>query len=549
MVPVAHAETPDPQSHVTVSHESRGGDSDLSRGSDSRKGGTGEPIPEATPVPTADHGFFVPAHSKIKPFFRKSETESRIPEGNPYAFPLPPVSRTAETPDGIPPVHGKATVFTDAVGGKPAIRQSESAPLEVPVSEAGEAFFARYGSPVPAQDPAGIAIREATVPRFTDRETVPGALVVPVHDAAVARTEGNPELPEIPAQPVIDGGPLADPVPVIANPVRPPIETGIRTVDHERVTRDPVYVPVHDLRPEGIPSREMPLAPHGEGSLDLVPVARAEGIEGTESHIRLKPIEHTDHPSLEVPQTAFVPVEHREIQADDPGQVVDGNGGVPDAVHQSLVFQEIQVPGSIESAVTENPDHRPGERLVVKAEAGPGSLGTDQHRQTPVFGDSDDGDFRIGKADRKRAVESEDGSDPVTDPLMQAGALYRLHAGEVPVQAAFHHHESVQQGHSTPLTQEVVSMVDRMLVTADSGSYVKEVRMTLNDSVLPNTEIQFRQVGTSLTVTLFNEDGASLELLRKEAPELAEALRARTGDDVEVRIVTGTGAGASEETV
>jgi hypothetical protein len=164
-------------------------------------------------------------------------------------------------------------------------------------------------------------------------------------------------------------------------------------------------------------------------------------------------------------------------------------------------------------------------------------------------GDGDGVDFLIGKADRKRAVEMDDGSGSVPEAVMQAGALYRLHTGEDPFQAAFQLQAPEQHGHTTPLTQEVVSMVDRMLVTADSGSYVKEVRMSMNDSVLPNVEIQFRQVGNSLTVTLINEGGESLEMLRKEAPELAEALRARTGDEVEVKIVTGVGAGASEETV
>jgi hypothetical protein len=334
------------------------------------------------------HSFFAPANSKIKPFFRKSETDARIPEGNPYAFPVAPLSRAVDLPESkpaVPAVHGKAVIFTDGIGGKPVVRSAESAPLDLPVSKDGQVFFAGFEPP--------------TLEKF------------PEH-----------------------------PVTAFAAQIESPIE-------HALVA--------------GIPETERP-----------------------ESHIHLKPID----------------------------------------------------------------------QFVIRAEGGTESHGAGHHERTPLLREGEGGgdgvDFRIDKADRKHAVDFEaDKSGNVPEAVMQAGALYRLHTGEDPLQAAFHHQAQVQHGHTTPLTQEVVSMVDRLLVTADSGSYVKEVRMSMNDSVLPNVEIQFRQVGNSLTVILINEGGESLEMLRKEAPELAEALRSRTGDEVEVKIITGVGAGASEETV
>jgi hypothetical protein len=65
--------------------------------------------------------------------------------------------------------------------------------------------------------------------------------------------------------------------------------------------------------------------------------------------------------------------------------------------------------------------------------------------------------------------------------------------------------------------------------------------MTLNADILPGTEIHFRQVGESLTVTLVNKDGLVSDQLRAEAPELAETLRAQFGSEVELRIETGEG--------
>jgi hypothetical protein len=604
VVPVAFKEGPQPHVHVTVSQETRGGDFDLSRQGDSRKGIPEEPVIEGLPIHNAEHSVFVPANSKIKPFFRKSESD-RIPEGNPYAFPPAPVSRAVDLPEGTPAVAAKVSVFTDPVGGKPVVRLAESAPLELPVSQEGKAFFAAFEPKSAAKIPEvipGIAIQpEAAIP-MPEGISVPENPVVQLHVAALIQTENLPERKDLPLPAIVEGQPLPESRVVTVDPVLPAQEPIVRIVEHatdpnlnpvvlieERavipgtpdkmpevlgladspvalaVVPDRIALPEggdavvriavpelerpEEIRIESPETLEKPADNHGDRPIERAVTPGAEDVELPETHIHLKPIEHEDKPLIDAPAGVALPVELRDVQVDDPALLVDPSAIVPDSVHQNLVFGEIKAPGFPEFVVSEAPDHRPADRLVLRTEGGSESRGADHYEQPPLLRESEDADFRIDKADLKRAGEIEDDKIEVPDSVMQAGALYRLHAGESPLQAAFNYQPPVQQGNSTPLTQEVVSMVDRLLVTADGGSYVKEVRMTMNDSVLPNTEIQFRQVGNSLTVTLFNEDGASLELLRKEAPELAEALRARTGDEVEVKIVTGVGLGASEETV
>jgi hypothetical protein len=65
--------------------------------------------------------------------------------------------------------------------------------------------------------------------------------------------------------------------------------------------------------------------------------------------------------------------------------------------------------------------------------------------------------------------------------------------------------------------------------------------MTMNPDIMPGTEIRFRMVDQSLTVTFVNPEGNMVEKLKAEAPELAQALQGALGADVEIRIETGEG--------
>jgi hypothetical protein len=150
-----------------------------------------------------------------------------------------------------------------------------------------------------------------------------------------------------------------------------------------------------------------------------------------------------------------------------------------------------------------------------------------------------------GKPPEERALEHrrikvESKEDVVPPPGYGAIAPHRF--GSDPVLFAAN---PVQSGSGRvddeSIAHEVVKMVDRMLVTAEEGSYVKELHMTLNPDILPGTEIQFRMVDQRLTVTFVNRDGSAADRLREEAPELSRSLQAVLGADVEIRIETGAG--------
>lgn len=140
----------------------------------------------------------------------------------------------------------------------------------------------------------------------------------------------------------------------------------------------------------------------------------------------------------------------------------------------------------------------------------------------------------------RRRAKVEMKEDVVPPPYLAPGTSHRFGADSVlfaanPVRTA-----PGRAGDET-LAREVAHMVERFLVTADAGSYVKELHMTLNPDILPGTEIRFRMVDQSLTVTLLSKEGNVVERLRREAPELARSLRGLMGADVELRIETGEG--------
>jgi hypothetical protein len=207
---------------------------------------------------------------------------------------------------------------------------------------------------------------------------------------------------------------------------------------------------------------------------------------------------------------------------------------------QDLAFQGSQPVRFADGVFETNPDAKPVERLVVRAEAGTESRGVDHDRpgEIPLAGEEDA--FSVEKADRKRSDRIDDHEDDLP-PVFVPGHVNRTESDPILFNVNPGYVPPSRDQHGSNLAYEVVSMVDRFLVTAEQGSYVKEVHMTMNHEILPGTEIQFRQVGNSLVVTFVNMDGGNLELLRREAPDLAESLRTHTGDNVEIRIVTALG--------
>ena len=73
-------------------------------------------------------------------------------------------------------------------------------------------------------------------------------------------------------------------------------------------------------------------------------------------------------------------------------------------------------------------------------------------------------------------------------------------------------------------------LAERILVNADSRTAGGEVRITLKDSVLPDTEIILRQEGERLTVLLASGSPASLAVLRQAQEDLRSKLLALDRD-------------------
>jgi hypothetical protein len=141
---------------------------------------------------------------------------------------------------------------------------------------------------------------------------------------------------------------------------------------------------------------------------------------------------------------------------------------------------------------------------------------------------------------RREKEKDKDKDDSLPPPLAVAGLAHQFGVNAALFNAIPGPADQGRHG-TDSLAHEVVDMVQRFLVTADPGSYVKELHMTLNPDILPGTEIRFRMVDQSLTVTFVNSDGNMLDKLRAEAPELAKALNGVVGSEVEIRIETGEG--------
>jgi type III secretion system needle length determinant len=79
-------------------------------------------------------------------------------------------------------------------------------------------------------------------------------------------------------------------------------------------------------------------------------------------------------------------------------------------------------------------------------------------------------------------------------------------------------------------------LVERILVNTDNQAAGGEVRITLKDSVLPDTEIILRQDGERLVVQLASSNFASLEALRLAQDDLRDKLLA-LGRDVSIEVL------------
>ena len=84
-----------------------------------------------------------------------------------------------------------------------------------------------------------------------------------------------------------------------------------------------------------------------------------------------------------------------------------------------------------------------------------------------------------------------------------------------------------------------VELAERILVNTDNRAEGGEVRVTLKDSLLPDTEIILRQEGDRLIVQLASGNPASLATLRLAQGDLQDKLLA-LGKDVSVEVTDNT---------
>ncbi|WP_374608864.1 type III secretion HpaP family protein [Diaphorobacter nitroreducens] len=112
----------------------------------------------------------------------------------------------------------------------------------------------------------------------------------------------------------------------------------------------------------------------------------------------------------------------------------------------------------------------------------------------------------------------------------------------------------VQAAVDADLRERLIGTVQRIMVSPP-GADVPQVRLVLQDSLLPGTAITIQQVGAQLQVSFECTAQASRQRLDRCAQSLAQSLARRMGRDVLVQVIDETGealppveahAGASE---
>ncbi|HLP42203.1 MAG TPA: type III secretion HpaP family protein [Fibrobacteria bacterium] len=342
------------------------------------------------------------------------------------------------------------------------------------------------------------------------------------------------------------------------SPTMIPPEAGTRIrpffQSHARFTTGPVG----DITPvqlhQNIPSREITAFPpvaglshassvRGEGgSSPFEPPIRlsAEGISGPENPGKPDPkvsldlrVEASEAPDIPV----ILSVDHKE------GHKADHKPARPVEASDTGVVPGVPAAGAGDGIVHRVEPARPEERAWALA---PGPVPLEPRallslRDPEVRSVTDVTGKRPEKRGTGRGSDEEESKNAIEqNPLIAAGMFYPVGKEaalfNVPSGAAEPVRDRVG---SETLAREVVDMVDRFLVTAEEGSYVKELRMTMNPDVMPGTEILMRMVGQSLTVTFVSKDGNMGKQLASEVPALVASLRAHVGGNVEIRILTG----------
>lgn len=497
--------------------------------------------PEAFGIPE----FTSPA-SRIKPFFQRPTARAVVPEGQyvpqgvvakvpgqevPYS---PDVSAKAETP--LVPGEGIRSPFDPGV----RVTMPESRGLDP--RHTSRFVSDRSLTDIPQQGSVYFPSQKSViVPPVGEKPVVAGA-----------QDKGPDAIPFAPVP-----GRSADPAgqdPILLDPIIAP-----ETPEAVRFTIREKAVPGIELPPEAVVPVDTRVPGDTHVSLAHVEILRLDPAESREADaVAFKPVEH----GIEAVPEGNPILAVREAES-EPVPVVGFNGGiVPPAekplfvgaeipldgsnpedqirAQQDLAFQGSQPVRFAEGVYTENPEVKPVDRLINRAEAGTEGRPIDHDRpgEVPLAGEDDT--VFLEQPDRKRADRIDDHEDDLP-PVFVPGHMHRPEGGPILFNVNPGYVPPSRDQHETTLAHEVVNMVDRFLVTAEQGSYVSEVHMTMNHEILPGTEILFRQVGNSLVVTFVNMDGGNLELLRRETPDLAESLRTHTGEAVEIRIVTAVG--------
>ena len=116
--------------------------------------------------------------------------------------------------------------------------------------------------------------------------------------------------------------------------------------------------------------------------------------------------------------------------------------------------------------------------------------------------------------------------DPCLPPPFSGDALLRgMGSAYVPLETG-----AAETGHVQDTPALATELTERILVNTDNRVAGGEVRITLRQAVLPDTEIILRQEGERLVVQLVSGNPASLEALRSAQDDLRNKLLALDRD-------------------
>jgi hypothetical protein len=130
-----------------------------------------------------------------------------------------------------------------------------------------------------------------------------------------------------------------------------------------------------------------------------------------------------------------------------------------------------------------------------------------------------------GEHGQRRASKDEKDAAAMPPPFSGDALLRSLGASHAPLET-----QAAEPAYAQDAPRLATELAERILVNADNRAAGGEVRISLKDAVLPDTQIILRQEGERLIVQLASGNLASLEVLRLAQNDLRDKLLALDRD-------------------